>query len=208
MSEARFNVVFAGEMVAGADPAKVRENLAAAFKMDVSKVEALFSGKRVVVKKDADQATAMKFRAVMKQAGALCDLERIGEEAAVPAAVADAPAPAPAPAPAQAAPAEPVARASFAPAAESPAPVKGGSLETVGTIRMGGTGFSGPFEVAPTGAELADKHEGPPPIVPDVSHFSVAPPGSDMGQKKDEKPPVVPDISHLSIAPPGSKLSE
>ena len=186
MSEARFNVVFAGEMVAGADPAKVRENLAAAFKMDVGKVEALFSGKRGVVKKGADQATAMKFRAVRKQAGALCYLERVGEEAAAPAEPAASP----------------------APAEETPAPVKGGSLETVGTIRMGGTGFSGPFEVAPTGTELADKHEGPPPIVPDVSHFSVAPPGSDMGQKKDEKPPVTPDISHLSIAPPGSKLSE
>ena len=151
MSEARFNVVFAGEMVAGADPARVRENLAAAFKMDVSKVEALFSGKRVVVKKDADQATAMKFRAVMKQAGALCDLERIGEEAPAAAAEPSAPAPAPAQAAPAPAPAVPAARP-----VEAPAPVKGGSLETVGTIRMGGTGFSGPFEVAPTGAELAD----------------------------------------------------
>ena len=204
MSDARFNVVFAGETVAGADPARVRENLAAAFKMDVSKVEALFSGKRVVVKKEADQATAMKFRAVMKQAGAICDLERVGEEAAAAAAETAAPAPAPAQAAPAPAPAVPAAR----PAVEAPAPVKGGSLETVGTIRMGGTGFSGPFEVAPTGAELADKHEGPPPVVPDVSHFSVAPPGSDMGQKKDDKPPVKPDISHLSIAPPGSKLSE
>lgn len=199
MSEARFNVVFAGEMVAGADPARVRANLAAAFKMDVSKVEALFSGKRVVVKKDADQATAMKFRAVMKQAGALCDLERVGEAAAAPAPTPEVPAPAPAPA-------EPAA--SPAPVAASPAPVKGGSLETVGTIRLGGTGFSGPFEVAPAGADMADKEDGPAPIVPDVSHFSVAPPGSDMGQKKDDKPPVTPDISHLSIAPPGSKLSE
>lgn len=199
MSEARFNVVFAGEVVAGADPAKVRENLAAAFKMDVSKVEALFSGKRVVVKKETDQATAMKFRAVMKQAGAVCDLERIGEEAAAPAPAAAAPAPPPS------APAEPAVKPVVA---EAPAPVKGGSLETVGTIRLGGTGFSGPFEVAATGANLADKREGPPPIVPDVSHFSVAPPGSDMGQKKDEKPPVSPDISHLSIAPPGSKLNE
>lgn len=202
MSEARFNVVFAGEMVAGADPAKVRENLAAAFRMDVSKVEALFSGKRVVVKKDADQATAMKFRAVMKQAGALCDLERIGDEA--PASASETPAAAPA----QAVPAPAAPAARPVPSAEPPAPVKGGSLETVGTIRMGGTGFSGPFEVAPAGADMADKHEGPPPIVPDVSHFSVAPPGADMGQKKDDKPPVTPDISHLSIAPPGSKLSE
>ena len=197
MSEVRFNVVFAGEIVAGADPARVRENLAAAFKMDAARVEGLFSGKRVVVKKDADQATAMKFRAVMKQAGAVCDLERIGDEAPVPA-------PAPAPAPVAAAP-KAAAPAVFS--TEKPA-VAGGSLETVGTIRTGGTGFSGPFGVAPAGADLADKHEAPPPIVPDVSHMSVAPAGSDMGQKKEDKKPVVPDISHLSIAPPGSSLSE
>lgn len=190
MSEARFNVVFAGEIVAGADPAKVRENLAAAFRMDMAKVEALFSGKRVVVKKDADQATAMKFRAVMKQAGAQADLEKVGEPAAEPA-----PAPSPAPAPtARAAPA-------FAAPASEPAPVSGGSLETVGTIRTGGTGFSGPFAVAPTGSDLAVERDLPPPMVPDVSHLSVAPAGADMGQKKEEKPPVSPDISHLKIDP-------
>lgn len=196
MSEARFNVVFAGEIVAGADPAKVRENLAAAFRMDMAKVEALFSGKRVVVKKDADQATAMKFRAVMKQAGAQADLEKVGEPAAEPA-----PAPSPAPAPtARAAPAPAPAPAFAAPASE-PAPVSGGSLETVGTIRTGGTGFSGPFAVAPTGSDLAVERDLPPPMVPDVSHLSVAPAGADMGQKKEEKPPVTPDISHLKIDP-------
>jgi hypothetical protein len=198
MSEVRFNVVFAGEIVAGADPAKVRENLAAAFKMDAARVEGLFSGKRVVVKKDADQATAMKFRAVMKQAGAVCDLERIGDET-----------PASAPAP-SAAPAEAAVKAS-APAVfgtEKPAAAAGGSLETVGTIRTGGTGFSGPFGVAPAGAGLAGKQKARVSTVPDVSHMSVAPAGSDMGQKKVDKKPVVPDISHLSIAPPGSRLSE
>lgn len=196
MSEARFNVVFAGEIVAGADPAKVRENLAAAFRMDMAKVEALFSGKRVVVKKDADQATAMKFRAVMKQAGAQAELERVGEptpSTAEPAAAAPAPAPSSAPATAPAS--APVA------AANEPAVVSGGSLETVGTIRTGGTGFSGPFAVAPTGSDLAVERHLPPPVVPDVSHLSVAPAGSDMGQKKEEKVPVAPDISHLKIEP-------
>ena len=196
MSEARFNVVFAGEIVAGADPAKVRENLAAAFRMDMAKVEALFSGKRVVVKKDADQATAMKFRAVMKQAGAQAELERVGEptpSTAEPAAAAPSPAPSPSPAPAPAS--APVA------AANEPAVVSGGSLETVGTIRTGGTGFSGPFAVAPTGSDLAVHRHLPPPVVLDVSHLSVAPAGSDMGQKKEEKVPVAPDISHLKIEP-------
>jgi hypothetical protein len=186
MTEARFNVVFAGELVAGADPARVRANLAAAFKMDAARVEALFTGKRVVVRKDADQATAMKFRAVMKQAGAVCELEKTGESA-----------------PPEVAAAAPVAAPAEAAAASQSAPsvVSGGSLETVGTIRTGGTGFSGPFNVAPTGADLAEQRQGPAPVVPDVSHFSVAPAGSDMGQKKDEKPPVAPDISHLSIKP-------
>ncbi|MFN3713074.1 MAG: hypothetical protein ACK4SX_05400 [Alcanivoracaceae bacterium] len=185
MTEARFNVVFAGELVAGADPARVRENLAAAFKMDAARVEALFTGKRVVVRKEADQATAMKFRAVMKQAGAVCELDRIGEPAAAEAPVASAP---------------PAAAAAAMPQ-QAPAGVSGGSLETVGTIRTGGTGFSGPFNVAPTGADLAEQRQGPAPVVPDVSHFSVAPAGSDMGQKKEDKPPVVPDISGLSIKP-------
>jgi hypothetical protein len=207
MTDARFNVVFAGEIVNGADPAKVRENLAAAFRMDMAKVEALFSGKRVVVKKDADQATAMKFRAVMKQAGAVCDLERVGaeppavtpaeEKPAAPASVPAASSPrSPAP------PATPAPTMTTTPTAAGSAPVfQSGSMETVGTIRTGGTGFSGPFEVAPAGADMAQAKDMPPPMVPDVSHLSVAPAGSDMGEKKAEKPPVNPDISHLSIDP-------
>lgn len=194
MSEARFNVVFSGQLVAGADPSKVRSNLASAFRMDEAKVEALFSGKRVVLKKDADQATAMKFRAVMKQAGAQAEIERVGEEAA-PAAATNSSAPAaaatPAPAPAPA----PVAQAA------TPAAVSGGSLETVGTIRTGGTGFSGEFEVAPAGADIASEKKAPPPMVPDVSHLDLAPAGSDMGEKKEQKAPVSPDISHLKIEP-------
>ncbi|MCC1497914.1 hypothetical protein [Alcanivorax sp. 1008] len=198
MSEARFNVIFAGQIVAGADPTKVRENLAAAFRMDMAKVEGLFTGKRVVVKKDADQATAMKFRAVMKQAGAQAELERVGEPTEPAAAPAAAPSPAPAsaaPAPATPSPAEPAVQAG------QPAAVSGGSLETVGTIRTGGTGFSGPFAVAPTGSDLAVERHLPPPVVPDVSHLSVAPAGADMGEKREEKPPVTPDISHLKIDP-------
>ncbi|PKM22564.1 MAG: hypothetical protein CVV10_03630 [Gammaproteobacteria bacterium HGW-Gammaproteobacteria-14] len=194
MTDARFNVVFAGEIVNGADQAKVRENLAAAFRMDMAKVEALFSGKRVVVKKDADQATAMKFRAVMKQAGALCDLERVGAEPVETAPAEERPA-----APAKP-PAAPVASAPSATTDSAPV-FQSGSMETVGTIRTGGTGFSGPFEVAPAGADMAQTKDMPPPMVPDVSHLSVAPPGSDMGEKKAEKPPVNPDISHLSIDP-------
>lgn len=190
MSDARFNLVFNGELVAGASPDAVKQNLAKLFKLDPARVEAMFSGKPVVLKKDADQATAMKFRAVLRQAGAQVRMEPVGAVEEVSAA----------PAP----PAEPVtvespAAAPVAATAAASAPA--GDMDMVGTIRTGGTGFSGEFDVAPPGADIADKVEAPPPVVPDVSGISLAPAGSDMGQLKPKVEEKVPDISHLSIAP-------
>ena len=195
MSDARFNIVFSGELVAGADPARVRENLAKVFKMDLGKVEALFSGKPVVIKKDADQATAMKFRAVLRQAGAQCEMVPLGEpesvEAAAPPPAAAEPAPAAAlPEPARAAP----------PAPSSPSPDARADMETVGTIRTGGTGFTPEFDVAPVGTDMADQNAGPPPEAPDISHLSMAPPGTDLEQLPDRRERVNPDISHLTLA--------
>lgn len=226
----RFNVVFSGELVAGSDPAQVRANLAKLFKMDAGKVEALFSGKPVVIKKDADQATAMKFRAALRQAGAQCQMLPVaGAEPAAaapsaePAATAAAagkasfeardPGPAPAPSSAGRASfaarepdaAEPsAAEASPAQPAAAPEPVSApaaasGDMETVGTIRTGGTGFSGDFDVAPAGADMGEKKDDAAPVDPDISHLSMAPAGSDMGQKKEEREEVRPDISHLSL---------
>jgi hypothetical protein len=197
MSDARFNLVFNGELVAGASPDAVKQNLAKLFKLDPARVEAMFSGKPVVLKKDADQATAMKFRAVLRQAGAQVRMEPVGaveEVSAAPAPpveqVAQEPAaPVTAPAPAQPA------------AAPATASAAAGDMDMVGTIRTGGTGFSGEFDVAPPGTDMADKADGPAPVVPDVSGISLAPAGSDMGQLKQKVEEKVPDISHLSIAP-------
>jgi hypothetical protein len=232
MSEQTFNIVFAGELVGGADPARVRENLARLFKMDAARVEALFSGKPVVIKKGADQATAMKFRAALRQAGAQCQMVPVGGEpqAADPAS-ANTLAPAPANAgkavfgardPTPPAPAEPEAdqvepaqaqdnvteiEAAPPPAPapiEAPAPAASaspGELETVGTIRTSGTGFSGEFDVAPVGADMEEKRDGPPPVNPDISHLSMAPPGTELEEIREKKEPVSPDISHLSVAP-------
>ncbi|MDX1803220.1 MAG: hypothetical protein R3292_04010 [Alcanivorax sp.] len=186
MSEQRYHVVFSGELVAGADPETVKANLARLFKMDAARVDKLFSGQPVVLKKNADQATAMKFRAVLKQAGAVCEMRALesgspqpsGQPASPPVAASQ-----PAPAPAQAPEAQP-----------------DGDLETVGTIRTGGTGFSGPFTVAEAGADMDNsEHEAPPPA-PDISHLSMGNPGEDLGQLKKEQTTDVPDISHLSIA--------
>ena len=69
----------------------------------------------------------------------------------------------------------------------------------MGTIRTGGTGFSGAFEVAPVGADLDTSERGQPAPAPDISHLSMAEPGADLEPHKQEQAVVVPDISHLSI---------
>ena len=66
----------------------------------------------------------------------------------MPAAAPDDEAP---PAAAPAAPQAEGSEAAVAPAAS--ADQRSGDIETVGTIRTGGTGFSGAFEVAPVGAD-------------------------------------------------------
>lgn len=222
MSDETFNVVFSGELVAGSDPQKVRENLAKLFKMDLAKVEGLFSGKPVVIKKGADQATAMKFRALMRQAGAQCALVSLSGGAASPApAAAPVAAPAPAAAPASEAEEAPAPAPAAAPAPEAeqappPAPAAAPAaaadedydMEGVGTIRTGGTGFSSEFDVAPAGAQMAEEDNTPPPPAPDVNHLSMAAPGSDLEQLKDKREKVDPDISHISMADLGADLSD
>ena len=190
MSDARFHVVFAGQLVKGADPATVKANLGRLFKMDAAKVDKLFSGQPVVLKKDADQATAMKFRAALKQAGAECvlkPLDGVVQEAGGSSSGSVTPAP--------------VAPAVTESAAPAPQEFSSGDLETVGTIRTGGTGFSGAFSVAAVGENMDNSEHAPPPAAPDVSHLSMAGVGEDLGQQKKQEDAKVPDISHLSLSP-------
>lgn len=81
MAEQQFNLVFKGELVRGADPVQTKQNMAKLFKISAEKVEALFSGKPMVLKKGLDFETGNKYRVAIKKAGCRVDLI----EAAVPA---------------------------------------------------------------------------------------------------------------------------
>lgn len=178
----RYHVRLTGELMGGADADRVAANLARLFKMPEEKAALLVSGKPRVVKKDADEATARKFQVALRQAGARCELLPVEGDARA------------------AAPAAPQAEASeaaVAPAAS--ADQRSGDIETVGTIRTGGTGFSGAFEVAPVGADLDTSERGQTAAAPDTSHLSMAEPGADLEPLKPHQEAVVPDISHLSI---------
>ena len=96
MGEKRFRVMFRGELAPGSEPGEVKAKLAGLFKTDVSKIERLFCGKPVVIKKDLDEPTAEKYRGALEKCGAIALVQEMPEEAqAVPA-----PRPAPVPRPA------------------------------------------------------------------------------------------------------------
>jgi len=81
-----FEVVFQGKVTAGSDIQQVRQNLGRMFKADDAKLNALFSGKTVVIKSGLDKATADKYLAALNKAGAQAEIREVGAEKAAPVA--------------------------------------------------------------------------------------------------------------------------
>ncbi|TDJ39420.1 MAG: hypothetical protein E2O54_10885, partial [Gammaproteobacteria bacterium] len=69
MSE-RFRLLFRGEILEGQHTAVVKKRLAKLLGIEDARVQRLFSGEPVVIKKDVDQATAARYQAEFKSAGA------------------------------------------------------------------------------------------------------------------------------------------
>jgi hypothetical protein len=65
-----FRLVFRGEVLEGQHPAVVRKRLGEAADFDQVVLDKLFSGRTVVLKREADTATAARFQALFKRAGA------------------------------------------------------------------------------------------------------------------------------------------
>ena len=74
----QFNVVFKGDLVKGATVDQVKSNLAKLFKADPAKLEHLFAGKAVIIKKGLDLAGADKYESVLRRAGAIVELLEVG----------------------------------------------------------------------------------------------------------------------------------
>lgn len=217
-----FNVVFSGEVSGRADPAVVRANVGKLFNASEAVLDKLFSGQPVAVKKMVDRATAMKVRAMMKQAGAETrmvpvddqgrPLDAGGATTAAPVArpvPAAAPVSAPAPTPAPVAPA-----AAPKPAAESMADrVKRMAeeqlrQEAAQAAVAKAAEAQGNWGVAPVGTRLSPVDAGPPPVAPDISGIVLAPSGSDViaPNEKPYIPPVQVDISAINLAPAGTEV--
>ena len=71
MTDTRYKIVFDGQLMPEMTLDTVKDNLARLFKSDQSKIDALFSGSPVALKRDLAEAEADKYLAALRQAGAL-----------------------------------------------------------------------------------------------------------------------------------------
>lgn len=186
----RYEIAFSGQLVPGARLELVQANMAKLFQADAQRIAMLFSGRRIVIKNNLDEAAAEKYRATLERAGAVVDVVSMDveiEEVEL------------APPPPESPVAAPVRAAVTQPAGE---PAAVGRLEVAprDEYMAAFIDVEAPdFGIAPVGADLQDAKAGTTPPKVDLSQFSLAPVGSDMGQAKAAPAGPPPDISHLRL---------
>ena len=85
MNELRYEVIFSGQIQEGAELAEVKARIARMFKADQATIARLFSGKRIVIKKNLSAEAADKYSIAFTRAGAICELAPMPEATASPA---------------------------------------------------------------------------------------------------------------------------
>jgi len=188
MSDELFEVAFSGQIKDGAELEQVKAKVGAMFKADAAKLAHLFSGKRMVIKKNIDQATANKYKAALNNAGAVCEIKSLNEAPVVKPAEdvvkAVEPAPASAAVPREAAPIT-----GDVPGAPRTDPL-GITADDISDLSAG---------IAPVGSDMQDEIKEVTEPELDISGMDMAPAGSDLGQLKKEKDPPPPNTDGLSL---------
>lgn len=224
----RYRLVFRGEMLEGQHAAVVKKRLGVALKLDDARVATLFGGGPVVIKRDADSATAARFQALFKKAGArlrVVPVEGQAErKAEVPRAdlslravgtdLVDAEE-----RPAQqsvrvgvdhlslAAPGatlgvqRPIERVVAPDTSRFTLAAPGADLRDVARpAEIVEKSVDPDWEIAEPGVTLGVERSVVPTVDIERIEFDVAPAGADLGQVKRPPPPHAPDTSHLELA--------
>jgi hypothetical protein len=203
MSE-RFQLMFRGEILDGQHKAVVKGRLAQLLNIDDDRAQRLFAGEPVVIKKDVDRATAGRYQAEFKKAGARLRVTGDADAAADPA---DTPADADASGedPTIAEPGSMMSDADDEPAPEPPdtshlsvAETGSDLLEEEHRAEEVVLDVDPDFDLAAPGTDLGQ-------ITADVvdveidPDFTVAPPGADMDESEKSAPPAPPDTTHINL---------
>lgn len=236
MEDEKYNLIFKAELVKSVDLDTAKANLGRLFKISGAKLDALFSGKPITLKKNLDFDAATKYRVAIKKAGARVDLVPVlvskptPEPSLKPETTTDAVKPA-ATASGKAVFGERVSVLSATPS-ESPSPASVSTPEPAADTNEHGLGLA-PVgtpvlkdgerrEVSPIdvdissmslrqgGGDILDADEKPRVASPAVESpdYGISPPGEDLlaDAEKRTMPELSLDLSDLSIAEPGVQL--
>ena len=72
-----YDIVFEGKTVPGKEIDLVKKALMNILKADEQSIDRLFSGKRVLIRKNVEAGTAKKFQKAFEDIGAICNLEQV-----------------------------------------------------------------------------------------------------------------------------------
>ena len=196
MSDELFEVAFSGQINDDADLGEVKARFAKMFHADETKLAQLFSGKRVIIKKNIDAQTAAKYQTALERAGAKCELKSLSASNEV--------------APGSNLKPETVNPPPSPPAAKAPNDVTYTAAADYGDVepppQLDPLGITAdqiddlPATIAPVGSELQDEIKQVAEPVIDISDLDIAPVGSTIGSGKKEPDPPPPDTSGISMA--------
>ena len=195
MSDDLYEVAFSGQIIEGADLNSVKAKVGQMFKADGAKLEQLFSGKRIPVKRQVDRATAEKYKVAFERAGAQCEVKSLAAAPVAPTADDR-----------QSTSAAAASQASASQQASNQVYTAGDYGEVAPPPQVVPLDISGDdiedlsVSLAPVGAELADKKQDTPPPEFDFAELDVAPVGSQINTAEKEAPPPPPDTSGITMA--------
>ncbi|MES9992947.1 MAG: hypothetical protein ABW098_13395 [Candidatus Thiodiazotropha sp.] len=198
MTADSYDVYFSGAIIKDSDPLEVKRKIGALFKLEGDKLDRLFSGKPIPIKRGVDMERAIKFRVTFRDAGGLVDIVPAGE-----------PPPAPKPRPQTSSPPAPSIAASSPPAETSEMTFADGPMEPAANAEEVTPIAVPDFELSSAqGFDLSDcTPEVEAAEIPDISAMQMDKPGITLDETPDPQALEI-DTSALILDNPGVTLIE
>lgn len=210
MSLDTYDVYFSGQLLKDADPEEAKRKIGAMFKLEGEKLERLFGGKPIPIKRGVDMDRAVKFRVAFRDAGALVDIVPEGQPAPNPAARPTPPQRPAAPVP----PTRPAPAASAAETTPATQPDASGLSLADGPLPAPAEAQADPVQVpdfglsAPKDFNLSDcTPEVQAAPLPDISALHLDKAGEMLDETPDAEPLEI-DTEALELDEPGATLIE
>jgi hypothetical protein len=192
MADKLFDIAFSGQIVDGADLQSVKQKIGKIFKADETRLAQMFSGRRVLIKRQTDEITMIKYRGAFQKAGAVCEIVDLSVETTST----------------QSATPQPVSKSTESPQnndaeyiskypesdevpqalLSTPLDVSAENIKDLVT------------DIAPVGSSMQYQIENIDEPVIDISGIGIEPVGSDISLNKGDEPPPPPDTAGLTMA--------